>query len=88
MIKLPKNKQLLKDAILIWLKTNNELREINKLIYEHTEFFENGYESNFDEEFHNFFAKKITRFAKEQHQLFNLMDDNFRKAVFEERFRQ
>lgn len=60
----------------IWIYKNDDLRIANKWLYEHTELFERGYESDFDEKLHHFFAKKITRFNKEYNELTNLIPKN------------
>lgn len=59
-----------------WKLYNNKLREVNKYLYENTELFENyskQYLHYFDDDLHNFFAKKITRFSKEENELNRLL---------------
>lgn len=58
-----------------WIYFNAKLQEINNFCYEHTEMFENEYEYEFLEHYHNFFAKKITRFSREANTLMNLASD-------------
>lgn len=52
-----------------WKKLNNKMREVNKYLYEHTELFERTYMFEYNEELFHFFAKKITRYAKEENEL-------------------
>lgn len=67
--------------IKIWIYKNDDLRIANKWLYEHTEYFERGYESDFDEELHHFFAKKITRFIKDYNELLSLITPEFYELV-------
>lgn len=74
-IKLPFYKYRLAQWLEAWMETNERLRIINKHLYEHTEYYENKYEWEFEQELHNFFAKKITRFSKEIIELYKILDD-------------
>lgn len=56
-----------------WKYHNNKMREINKYLYDHTELFERKYMCDYNEELFHFFAKKITRYAKEENELNELM---------------
>lgn len=67
--------------IKIWIYKNDDLRLANKWLYEHTEYFERGYESDFDEKLHHFFAKKITRFTKEYNELIKLVTPELYELV-------
>lgn len=78
---LPIYKQILAIFITGWIAETKKLKDINHYLYEHTELFENGYESEFDELLHNFFAKKITRYTKELNELYLLVPDNIREVV-------
>lgn len=78
-----KNKLL--ELIKEWLHHNDKLRQINKYLYDHTELFENKYEMDFQTDKHNFFAKKITRYTKEENELIKLLND---KELKELRYKQ
>lgn len=65
----------------LWIYKNDDLRIANKWLYEHTEYFERGYESDFDEKLHHFFAKKITRFNKEYNELTSLIPQKLREEI-------
>lgn len=72
---LSEYKTIQAEWIKAWLIANDQLRRINKELYERTELFERGYEDDFDENLHNFFAKKITRFNKEHNELLKLLSN-------------
>lgn len=42
-------------------------------MYQHTEYFENTIIYDFEEELHDFFSKKITRFTKENNQIYKML---------------
>lgn len=74
-------------AIVIakWLDTNEKLRQINKYLYEHTELYERKYEKDFKTELFNQFAKKITRFTKDEKDIYENMDEQLKRKVRIER---
>lgn len=74
-----KNKKLAK-ALNKWLKCNEELRKINSYLYEHTELFEQDNMFDYNDELYAFFAGKITRFTREQNELYDKVTTNF--AIF------
>lgn len=68
-----------------WIRTNRALMQLNKRLYERTELYEHGYERNFDEDLHNFFAKKITRFKKDENELLKLIkNETLLKEIIKE----
>lgn len=77
MAALSKNEKMLFELVDMWINECDYLRQINSEIYKNTQLFEHGYESNFDENLHNFFAKKITRFQKEINELYKLLPDKY-----------
>lgn len=81
MSNLPKYKRFLKDLVEMWIQENEYLKQINHELYTHTELFENGYERDFDERLHNFFAKKITRFEHDKHELWKLLPLEIQKEL-------
>ena len=61
--------------IIRWIFVGKYLkREINKLLYEKTELFEGKTHLDFKEDLHNFFAKKICRFQKEENELLKILE--------------
>lgn len=84
MEELSPNEIEFKEWAYAWLNLNAKLRKINKVLYERTEWYEHGYERNFDKKLHNFFAKKITRFKKEENELFNLLPEKIMKQIVKE----
>lgn len=85
MCKLPKYKKWLKDLVEIWIQENEYLKQINHELYTHTELFENGYERDFDEKLHNFFAKKITRFERDKQELWKLLPIEIQQEIMKGR---
>lgn len=81
---LSTNENTLALYIAAWIKANRTLKEFNHILYERTELYEHGYERNFNEKLHNFFAKKITRFSKEENELLNLLNGKILKAIIKE----
>lgn len=63
------NKETYIKLVKQWLYHNSKCREINKYLYEHTEFFENQTMLDYAEEQFNFFAGKITRYTKDENRL-------------------
>lgn len=63
------NKKL-KKAISKWLYHNNKMREINKYLYDHTELYENNKIDEYKEELFSYFAGKITRYTKDENNLY------------------
>lgn len=70
-------------AIVIgkWITTNQKLKEINKYLYEHTELFECKYEQDYQTELYNCFAKKITRFTKDEKEIYEKMKTSLKNKV-------
>lgn len=63
------NKKLMK-AISKWLYYNNKMREINKYLYDHTELYETKRIDEYKEEIFSYFAGKITRYTKDENNLY------------------
>lgn len=72
-------------VIAKWIKANNELKEINKFLYENTELFEGKTELDYKNELYRFFAAKITRFAKDEHQLMDILPYKLKRRIIIER---
>lgn len=64
------NKKKLMLALNKWLYHNNKMREINKYLYDHTELFEAQRIEDYKEELFSFFAGKITRYTKDENNLY------------------
>lgn len=79
MAALSKNEKMLYELVDMWIDQCDYLRQINSELYKNTQLYEHGYESNFDENLHDFFAKKITRFQKEINELYKLLPENYFK---------
>lgn len=76
---LSNNERQLFELIDMWIEENEYMKRINQTLYENTQLFEHGYEINFDEKLHNFFASKITRFQKDTNKLYSLLPEKYFK---------
>lgn len=61
--------------IALYLYYLEQLRLLNQYIYNRTELFERGYENNYWDELHNYFAKKLTLYARYITDLFDTMNE-------------
>lgn len=57
-----------------YIELSEKQNNIVKDLYEHTEYFEKKYESDYPEELFRFFAGKITRHAKEVNTINSLLE--------------
>ena len=62
------------ELIALWLNTNDKLRQINKIIYNKTELFEQKYMTEYRQELFSYFAAKITRYTRDENELYKLLD--------------
>lgn len=74
-------KEELSRLIAEWIITNNKLRELNKYLYENTELFERDKMNEFPQLLYNFFAGKITRFSRDENELYKRMNQLLTKEV-------
>ena len=62
------DKKLLK-YINEWLYLNDKMRKINQILFNHTELYERKYTQDFEDSLFRFFARKITRYTREENQI-------------------
>lgn len=74
-------------AIIIakWLNKNQELREINKYLYEHTELFEKKYEKDYQTDLWKCFANKICRYTLDEKKIYENCSETLRRKIRIER---
>lgn len=66
-------KNELEIMIAEWLNANEKLQTINSYLYEHTELYESYSMTGYKEDLFNFFAGKITRFGRDNNNLFKIL---------------
>lgn len=64
-----------------WIQLNQEIKEINKYLFDHTELFEEKYCVDFNEDLFRFFAGKLNRYARDYNQLINKLSPEQRQKL-------
>lgn len=64
-----------------WLYHNNKMKEINSILFNRTELYEQKYMTDFRDELFRFFAGKITRFSKDYNKIYELLTKEERKRL-------
>lgn len=69
------------ELIAKWVDTNNIQRKIIKYLYEHTELFEQKYESDYYYELYSFFSGKITRCSRDHNKLMEILNEQQKRKL-------
>lgn len=57
-----------------WLYHNEKMKEINSILFNRTEFFEQKYMVDYRDDLFRFFAAKITRFSKDYNKIYSMLN--------------
>lgn len=57
-----------------WIYYNDKLKEVNKILFENTQFWEQRYMTDYRDDLFRFFAGKITRFSSDYNKIYKMLN--------------
>lgn len=62
------------EMIAEWLYHNDKMKEINSILFNNTQFYEQRYMTEFRDDIFRFFGGKITRFTKDYNKIYSMLN--------------
>lgn len=69
------------EMIAEWLYHNEKMKEVNSILFNNTQYFEQKYMTDYRDDIFRFFAGKITRFSKDYNKIYEMLTTDERKKL-------